>query len=76
MGRAEIISRATAAPSFHVRAAQCALIWARTPSRRARSRIDEKRRACFACTATWLRYASYGRAVDASQGLLSSKAAR
>ena len=76
MGSADVISRATAAPSFHVRAVKCALNEVRTPARRAGSRIDETRRACFAYTATWPRYASYGRAVGASQLLLSSRAVR
>ena len=53
--------RATASPSFHVRAVKCALNEVRTLERRGGSHLDQTRRACFACTATWLRYASYGR---------------
>ncbi len=68
--------RATAAPSFHVRAVKCALNEVRTPARRGGSHVDETRRSCSPCTATWLRYASYGRAVGASQLLLSSRAMR
>ena len=39
---------------------------ARTSSPRGTAALSLHVRACFACTATWLRYASYGRAVDAS----------
>jgi hypothetical protein len=74
--RADLVSRATAAPSFHVRAVKCALTRVRTPARRGGPRVDETRRACFTCVATWPLYASYGRAFGACQGLLSSRAMR
>jgi hypothetical protein len=76
VGRADVISPHDGGAVVSRPRREVLLNLFRTPARRGGSRVDKTRRSCVTCTATRPLCAFYGRAVGASQLLLSSRAVR